>query len=336
MAKPKPVVTEYRNYYLPPSFPVFMLTGDHWRLSDVMSPRLHFHNCLEIGVCHSDHGVMKFYGHETPFREGDVTVVPRNVPHTTCSAKGTASLWSYMMIDPKALFSGLLPATWKNYDLLSYGFSNFRYMLNREYYPNVYQKAMMIIEEMKAARPGYQLVIKGLLFSLYVEIYRIESNETPDSLETNSSAPPSPSGIMPALDYIENNYMQQFSIEDLADMCHWSPTHFRRVFHEMMGISPLDYLINTRVMKSCSLLCNSSQSILEISGMVGFQSVSSYNRHFSEIMQESPREYRKRSAEENEFAENLSVLQYSGWMYPEKLSPGQENANTGKKPAGQD
>ena len=89
----------------------------------------------------------------------------------------------------------------------------------------------------------------------------------------------------------------------------------------MMGISPLDFLNNTRVMKSCALLCGSSRSILEISGMVGFQSVSSYNRHFAEIMQVSPREYRRHSAEENEFAENLSVLQYSGWMYPEK-NPG--------------
>ncbi len=58
--------------------------------------------------------------------------------------------------------------------------------------------------------------------------------------------------------------------------------------------------------------------------------MSSCNRQFSEIMQESLREYRKHSAEENKFAENLSVLQFSGWLYPEKLPPGQENAGTGK------
>ena len=50
------------------------------------------------------------------------------------------------------------------------------------------------------------------------------------------------------------------------------------------------------------------QNKMEISGMAGFQSVSSCNRQFPEIMQE----YRKHSAEENKFAENLSVLQFSG------------------------
>lgn len=317
MAKNKSVVTEYRNYYLPPSFPVLLLSGDHWRISDVISPRLHFHNCLEIGICHADNGFMTFYGHHVPFREGDVTVVPRNVPHTTYSAKGKASLWSYLFLDPKNLFQELLPATWRNYDLLSYDFHSFKYILNRETYPRIYQLVTMIIDEINAQRPGYQLAARGLLFSLYVEIYRIESEETQDSFGSNGAAPPHPAGIMPALDYIENNYMQQFSISDLAEMCHWSPTHFRRIFHEMMGIAPLDYLNKTRVMKSCELLCSSSRSILEISGMVGFQSVSSYNRHFMEIMRVSPREYRRQSARENEFAENLSVLQYSGWMYPE-------------------
>ncbi len=316
MAKNKPVVTEYRDYYLPPPFPVLLLSGDYWRISDVISPRLHFHNCLEIGICHSDDGFMSFYGRETPFREGDVTVVPRNVPHTTYSSGGKASLWSYLMIDPKGLFRDLLPAAWQHYDLLSYEFQNFRYILSSAQYPSVYQLAMMIVEEMRLQRPGYQLITRGLLFSLYVEIYRIESEETPDSFSQNN-APPHSTGIMPALDYIENYYMQQFSIEDLAKLCHWSPTHFRRIFHEMMGISPLDFLNNTRVMKSCALLCGSSRSILEISGMVGFQSVSSYNRHFLEIMKISPREYRKHSAEQNEFAENLLVRQYSGWMRPE-------------------
>ena len=87
--------------------------------------------------------------------------------------------------------------------------------------------------------------------------------------------------------------MQQFSIEYLADLCHWSPTHFRRVFHDIMGTSPLDYVNNTRILKSCILLRSTEHSILDISEMVGFHSVSSFNRYFIKLMQMSPREYRK-------------------------------------------
>ena len=61
MSKPKNTVMEYRNYYLPGDFPVLVLTGGHWKISDIPSSRLHFHNCLEIGLCHSHSGTMKFY-----------------------------------------------------------------------------------------------------------------------------------------------------------------------------------------------------------------------------------------------------------------------------------
>ncbi len=124
--------------------------------------------------------------------------------------------------------------------------------------------------------------------------------------------------IAPALDYIEENYMQQFSIELLADLCHWSPTHFRRVFHDIMGTSPLDFINSTRISKACNLLRSTEESILNISEMVGFHSVSSLNRYFVKIMRMSPREYRKQMQYSENRAENQSILEYSGWMYPEK------------------
>lgn len=123
--------------------------------------------------------------------------------------------------------------------------------------------------------------------------------------------------ISPALEYIEKNYMQQFSIEYLADLCHWSPTHFRRVFHDIMGTSPLDYVNNTRILKSCILLRSTEHSILDISEMVGFHSVSSFNRYFIKLMQMSPREYRKQMQQSEKKAENQSILEFAGWMRPE-------------------
>lgn len=103
MSKPKNTVMEYRNYYLPADFPVLVLTGGHWKISDIPSSRLHFHNCLEIGLCHSHSGTMKFYSEPMSFKEGDVTCIPRNIPHTTYSDQGMESRWSYIMFDPAQL-----------------------------------------------------------------------------------------------------------------------------------------------------------------------------------------------------------------------------------------
>lgn len=183
---------------------------------------------------------------------------------------------------------------------------------------------MAVIRELEEQKPSYQLSAKGLLLSLYIELYRIESEpeigggadkgkkEAADDSPVDNTLV-----IAPALEYIEENYMQQFTIEHLANLCHWSPTHFRRVFHDIMGTSPLDYLNNTRIMKSCNLLRSTEESVLNISEMAGFHSVSSYNRCFVKIMQMSPREYRKQMQQSDKRAQNPSILEYAGWMFPE-------------------
>lgn len=327
MAKPKSTITEYRSYYLPMNFPVLLLSGDYWKISDVPSGRLHFHNCLEIGVCHSHSGYIEIFGEQVLFREGDVTVIPKNIPHTTYSMPGTESHWSYIYLDPKELFRHLLPATWQNYDLAGYSLDSFQPILSQKEYPHVHTLAQAVIRELEEQKPSFQISAKGLLLSLYIEIYRIQSSDKNGGGAADQEKEKAPEAerktenalvIAPALNYIEENYMQQFTIEYLADLCHWSPTHFRRVFHDIMGTSPLDFVNNTRISKACHLLRSTEESVLDISEMVGFHSVSSFNRYFVKIMQMSPRDYRKQILKSDKRTENQSILEYAGWLYPEK------------------
>lgn len=110
MSRPPRTVIEYRNYELPADFPIQMLSGENWRISDVPSGVLHFHNCLEIGLCESDGGFLGFRGEQRAFRAGDVTIISGDVPHTTWSDPGTASKWSYLHLDPFELVRPLFPA----------------------------------------------------------------------------------------------------------------------------------------------------------------------------------------------------------------------------------
>lgn len=319
MSKPKKVITEYRNYYLPLHFPAILLSGDYWKISEVPSGRLHFHNCLEIGVCHSDSGTLEFYGNSLPFKEGDVTCIPRNIPHTTYSSKGTQSHWSYLFLDPEGLFRNQLSNSWKNYDLSITSFQSYKYILDRETYPDVHTLTLQVIKEMEAQKPGYQLSARGLLLALYIELYRIQHEAEPIGMDGEDQLMPAENTLViaPALDYIENNYASTFSVEYLANLCHWSPTHFRRIFHEIMGISPLEHLNNIRIMNACKLLRSTEDSILDISESIGFHSVSSFNRFFIKIMNVPPREYRKQMALADK-KESQSILEYAGWLYPEK------------------
>ena len=124
--------------------------------------------------------------------------------------------------------------------------------------------------------------------------------------------------ITAALNYIENYFDQTLTIEQLAEQCHLSATHFRRTFHDIIGMPPLEYLNITRIMKACVLLRSTQDTILSIAEQTGFQSISSFNRLFGRIMQMSPREYRKQMLQADEQLKNQSILEYSGWLFPER------------------
>ena len=308
MAKPKKTVIEYRNYELPMNFPVLLLTGDRWHISDIKSGKLHFHNCLEIGVCHTDSGFIEFNNTPVSFKAGDMTFISRNVPHTTYSSKGEASLWSYIFIQPDELLKGVFDDSYPYAEVFVDMLQNFQLILNKEQYPDVYSILSMIMYELEHKGVNYQLSVKGLVLALFMKLMRIHSANKGTEL-TNKDIHENAIVISPALDYIKENYMMNFSMEELADMCHLSQTHFRRVFHEIMNTSPLNYLNTTRILQSCILLRTTEESILSISERVGFRSVSSYNRHFSEIMGTQPSEWRHSMAK----VDNASILEYTGW-----------------------
>nr|WP_305114914.1 AraC family transcriptional regulator [uncultured Acetatifactor sp.] len=339
MPKQKRTVTEYRSYSLPWQFPLLLLSGDHWKISDIPSHRLHFHNCLEIGICHTYGGSLMVFDEPVPFCSGDVTVIPKNVPHTTYSAPGTESLWSYIFLDPQALFHNMLPVSWKNFDLSQYAHRGMQVIFRQEEYPQIYQLALTVLRELEEEKPGYQISAKGLLLSLYIKVAQAFSvssqskaaygfqdtvNTPPENILAGGRGQEHPEEkrgnaliIAPALDFIEHNYSQQFSIDYLADLCRWSPTHFRRVFRDIMHISPLDFLNRTRISNACNLLQSTEDSILDISEAVGFHSVSSFNRCFIKIMRMSPREYRKTTQNLDKGSNPPDIVGYPGWMRPE-------------------
>lgn len=313
MPRHKKTIVEYRNYILPVNFPILLLTGSRWRISDIKSGRLHFHNCMEIGICHSDSGTMEIEDKSVPFKAGDITFIPKDLPHTTYSDKGVQSLWSYLFLDTDELFRGIFEYSAPDISMpIVHSSPNPFLIIHKEEHPKIHFLAEYILEEMKEQKSNYQSSVRGMLLALCIELFRIQkSNEL--SLEKKET-PENALVISPALEYIRKNYMQQFSIEDLAMSCHLSVTHFRRVFNDIMGTSPLDYINKTRIYKACSLLKSTEEAILSISEQVGFHSVSSFNRYFIKVIGVSPRTWRNQILQSENKSEKQSIFEFSGWI----------------------
>ncbi len=318
MSRRKRPVIEYRHYNLPLHFPILLLTGERWRISDIKSGRLHFHNCLEIGICHSDSGTMEFEDIPISFKEGDITCIPKHLAHTTYSSPGTESLWSYIFVDPEELFRNMFSNQVVTFDRPMAAHQDFHLIMSREDYPKVYYLAMAIIDELKSQRANYQASAKGLMLSLYVELVRIHSKITDNAKQSSGDESVKKAeninSIINALEHIQNNYAQTMSINDLADLCHLSVSHFRRTFHEIMGAAPLDFLNSTRIDAACWLLRSTEDSILAISEKVGFHSISSFNRCFIKLMGTPPSVWRKQMLLSDAKLPKASILEFAGWI----------------------
>ena len=316
MARPRRTVLEYRSYELPADFPLMVLTGDRWHISPIPGKHLHFHNCLEIGICHTSGGTMIFDRQQVHFSAGDVTCIARNVPHTTWSDPGKGSLWSYLFLDPEALL-GRAPLG-KNAGLPDTGrfLSDCHLLLTQKKAPWAGTLVNQIIEEMTRCAPGYQICVKGLCAALLMHLLRAYGQE-----ENEGSYDPYIQVLAPALDYIHEHYMQEFPQDTLASVCHLSPTRFRRLFREQTGTSPLDFLHQTRILKSCELLRSSEHSVTTIAGMVGYNSMTSYNRHFSKAMGCTPTAWRKTAGDHP----RPSLLTFTGWTEAEVIEPQEED-----------
>lgn len=311
MPRPKHTTVEYRNYALPAYFPIILLTGDNWRISDVPSGTLHFHNCLEIGLCESDSGTMEFSDNCISFHAGDVTIVASDVCHTTYSAPGTASKWSYLFVNVEELFRSYFPMEIiSNGELLQRLLRNYYAILPKEDYPEVHMLVVSIIREMTEKETNFQFSVRGLMLSLIMRLMNLyaAAGETGNSMTTHENS----LAIAPALYHIRENYMLDFPIESLAKMCHMSPTHFRRTFSSVMGFGALEYVNRIRITHATILLRTTEMPILDISEEIGFHSVSSFNRHFMEIVGMTPMKYRKQMS----CIRDQSVLKCTGWMTP--------------------
>jgi AraC-like DNA-binding protein len=72
-----------------------------------------------------------------------------------------------------------------------------------------------------------------------------------------------------------------------------SPFHFLRLFSKVLGVTPHQYLVRSRLRRAASLLCDEERSVTDVAHDVGFGDLSNFVRTFHRAAGVSPCGFRR-------------------------------------------
>ena len=216
-------------------------------------------------------------------------MIPPNYPHTTNSDIGTVSRWEYLFIDVEGFLNKFIDNSVKKEKIVQ-RINSRALFLNEKENRSMADKILKILDIMRNGEEFYLEEAKGILASLLVEIARINRDSGEERYSEGRGK------VMDMIskfqDYISDHYMEDLRIDELAEYCHISETHLRRIF--------------TTYMKT-------DQPIADVAHKCGFTTNSTFNRNFRQVMGMTPLEWRKRPENYEQQLLKFDIHSEEGW-----------------------
>ena len=137
-------------------------------------------------------------------------------------------------------------------------------------------------------RPHGDEVSDGFFRTLAQLVSEALDHEAPLSLPTSEHP------IVAAAMAYTKDHLESVTAEDVSRAVSVSERTLRRLFQDAQGLSWRTYLLHARMLRAMALLAAPGQSVQEASTAVGFESLSSFTRAFTQFCGETPSTYRKR------------------------------------------
>ena len=143
-------------------------------------------------------------------------------------------------------------------------------------------RSLLEMNETEARQPGpaSEFVIVRLVELIFVEILRkgqVQSTEDRKGLLAGMAD----KVTRHALVAIHEDVARSWTVADLAKLCGVSRSTFATRFRHVVGLGPIEYLLQWRMALAKDELCSGRKSVLEIAYAVGFQSSSAFSSAFA-------------------------------------------------------
>lgn len=237
----------------------------------------HYHNYYEIYYLLSGSGTMFIEGNSYTITPSNIVFLPPDVMHR-------ATYTSHERIRINLLFSKdyINPAL----------FDEFAHLWERKIFS---VKESKYITELLDKLGRESLVendiscelIKCYLTELLSYVHRISTMYN-DISELSKSSP-----VQLAIDYINCNFSENITLNELALHTNYSPSYFSKIFTASVGIGYKKYVLLVRLKEAEKMILGTNKSIKEIASLCGFNDSNRLSTLFKETYGLSPIQYKK-------------------------------------------
>jgi AraC-like DNA-binding protein len=109
--------------------------------------------------------------------------------------------------------------------------------------------------------------------------------------------------------WIDAHSHQEIDLEQTAAQAAISPFHFLRLFSSVLGVTPHQYLLRSRLRHAARLLADGDLSITDVAYDVGFGDLSNFVRTFHRAAGISPLRFRQASLGKRKISGNRKIFQ---------------------------
>ena len=256
----------------------------HYKAPVKLRPNSHVHDFLSIHYVVSGHCMFEVDGHEYLAKKDDVIIINPNVSHHSIPVDNTECVIFYLGIDN--LFIKGYP---KNFIPICNSVIPVRKYIHELY--NCYHNIISVQEKKEAL---WCLMVKQLslqfLIILLKELSPQATNNLSDyfHLETYDKA----TIAQTITNYFRENYMKKISIEEIAKSTYLSTTYITKIYKEITGDTPINYLINLRMDKAREILSEGHFPIQTVAKRVGYDDPYYFSKLFKKKFGYSPSTYK--------------------------------------------
>lgn len=248
----------------------------------------HWHTAMEIILPLENYYTVIINTKSYHLNVGDILVIPPGIQHELI-APPFGSRYIYLfdisIISKLSGFASLNPIL------------NQPILITSVTFPHIFEKEYNILLQIRneyfSLKSFGELTIYSLLIEFFVQLGRnhynsdfqnpyIRINKRSEYIEKFNTV----------LDYIDNHYKEDITLEIVAKSIGFSKYHFTRLFKLYTDTTFYDYLCSKRIKVAQNLLSKPNFPITDIAYQTGFTTLSTFNRTFKKLIKCTPTEYR--------------------------------------------